>query len=86
MTSDSKGFELGAVDYVTNPVNPDVLKLRVRNFMRYVELHKQLRQLRRYAGAGTPARKYRGHLAPGHERTAGRSDRAGTDTGVRLTR
>jgi signal transduction histidine kinase len=45
MTGDDerlKGFELGAVDYVTKPVNPDVLKLRVRNFMRYIELHKQL--------------------------------------------
>jgi len=45
MTGDDerlKGFELGAVDYVTKPINPDVLKLRVRNFMRYVGLHKQL--------------------------------------------
>lgn len=38
----SKGLELGAVDYVTKPVDPASLKLRVRNFMRYVTLHKQL--------------------------------------------
>lgn len=38
----SKGLELGAVDYVTKPVDPATLKLRVRNFMRYVTLHKQL--------------------------------------------
>lgn len=38
----SKGLELGAVDYVTKPVDPPTLKLRVRNFMRYVTLHKQL--------------------------------------------
>jgi len=37
-----KGLELGAVDFVTKPIDPDVLKLRVRNFMRYVEVHKQL--------------------------------------------
>ncbi|MDO8991017.1 MAG: hybrid sensor histidine kinase/response regulator [Sideroxyarcus sp.] len=37
-----RGMELGAVDFVTKPVDPDSLKLRVRNFMRYVELHKQL--------------------------------------------
>ena len=37
-----KGLELGAVDFVTKPIDPDVLKLRVRNFMRYVELHSQL--------------------------------------------
>lgn len=38
----SKGLELGAVDYVTKPVDPATLKLRVRNFMRYIGLHKQL--------------------------------------------
>jgi CheY-like chemotaxis protein len=37
-----KGLELGAVDFVTKPIDPDVLIPRVRNFMRYVELHKQL--------------------------------------------
>lgn len=37
-----KGLELGAVDFVTKPIDPNVLKPRVRNFMRYVELHKQL--------------------------------------------
>ena len=37
-----KGLALGAVDFVTKPVDPDVLKPRVRNFLRYVELHKQL--------------------------------------------
>jgi hypothetical protein len=45
MTGDDarlKGLELGAVDFVTKPINPNVLIPRVRNFMRYVELHKQL--------------------------------------------
>lgn len=37
-----KGLQLGAVDFVTKPINPDILKPRVRNFMRYVELRKQL--------------------------------------------
>lgn len=37
-----KGLELGAVDFVTKPIDPNVLKPRVRNFMRYVELHRQL--------------------------------------------
>jgi CheY-like chemotaxis protein len=37
-----KGMQLGAVDFVTKPIDPDSLKLRVHNFMRYVELHKQL--------------------------------------------
>jgi CheY-like chemotaxis protein len=45
MTGDNerhKGMQLGAVDFVTKPIDPDSLKLRVHNFMRYVELHKQL--------------------------------------------
>jgi len=37
-----KGLELGAVDFVTKPIDPSVLKPRVRNFIRYVEQHKQL--------------------------------------------
>lgn len=45
MTDDAarlKGMELGAVDFVTKPINPDVLRMRVRNFMRYIGLHQQL--------------------------------------------
>jgi two-component system, sensor histidine kinase and response regulator len=37
-----KGMELGAVDFVTKPIDPDLLKIRIMNFMRYVELHRQL--------------------------------------------
>ena len=37
-----KGLELGAVDFVTKPIDPEVLKPRVRNFLRYVQLHKHL--------------------------------------------
>jgi len=36
------GLQLGAVDYVTKPIQPELLKARVRNFMRYVSLHRQL--------------------------------------------
>lgn len=37
-----KGMELGAVDFITKPIDFNVLKPRVHNFMRYVKLHKQL--------------------------------------------
>jgi CheY-like chemotaxis protein len=37
-----RGLELGAVDYVTKPIDADILQVRVRNFMRYIELHRQL--------------------------------------------
>ncbi|MGB4075320.1 response regulator [Pseudomonas sp.] len=37
-----KGLELGAVDFVSKPIDPVLLQLRVRNLLRYVELHKNL--------------------------------------------
>ena len=45
MTDDAarlKGMELGAVDFVTKPIDPPALTMRVKNFMRYIELHRQL--------------------------------------------
>ena len=43
-TADARlqGLDLGAVDFITKPVDPDTLKPRVRNFMRYVQLRKDL--------------------------------------------
>ncbi|MDO6685898.1 MULTISPECIES: response regulator [unclassified Agarivorans] len=38
----TKGLSIGAVDYITKPIQPDLLKLRVRNLLRYVDLHKHL--------------------------------------------
>lgn len=38
----AKGLELGAVDYVTKPVDASTLTLRVKNFMRYVNVQRQL--------------------------------------------
>ena len=37
-----KGLDLGAVDFITKPVDPESLKYRVRNFMRYVQMRKNL--------------------------------------------
>jgi CheY-like chemotaxis protein len=41
-TASLRGYELGAVDFVTKPIDPEVLKPRVRNFMQYVALRKQM--------------------------------------------
>lgn len=40
--SRQKALELGAVDFVTKPVDPNGLQIKVRNFMRYIELHRAL--------------------------------------------
>ncbi len=39
-----KGLDLGAVDFITKPIDPETLKPRVRNFMRYVQMRKELQQ------------------------------------------
>jgi two-component system sensor histidine kinase/response regulator len=43
-TADARlqGLDLGAVDFITKPVDPITLKPRVRNFMRYVQLRRDL--------------------------------------------
>jgi two-component system sensor histidine kinase/response regulator len=38
----TKGLSLGAVDFVTKPVNPTFLRLRVNNFMRYILLRREM--------------------------------------------
>jgi two-component system sensor histidine kinase/response regulator len=38
----AKGMDLGAIDYITKPIVPELLKPRVRNFMRYVHMRKSL--------------------------------------------
>ncbi len=39
-----KGLELGAVDYITKPINPPILKARVKNHMKLALTHKVLRE------------------------------------------
>jgi PleD family two-component response regulator len=36
-----RGMELGAVDFVTKPIEPEALRLRTRNFMRYISLQRE---------------------------------------------
>jgi signal transduction histidine kinase len=40
----TKGFESGAVDYLTKPVDPDILMLKVRNFYRLSEKNRALKE------------------------------------------
>ncbi len=37
-----RGMEMGAVDFISKPIDPHKLRLRVRNFMRYIALHREL--------------------------------------------
>lgn len=38
----TRGLELGAIDFVTKPVDPESLRLRIKNFIRYIDLRRQL--------------------------------------------
>lgn len=40
----SKGYQSGGVDYVTKPVDPDLLILKVKTFLKLHEQHKELKQ------------------------------------------
>src|SRR5690348_1711061 len=40
----TKGFESGGVDYITKPVDPDILILKVRNFYRLYEKTHALKE------------------------------------------
>ncbi|WP_269532266.1 response regulator [Chitinimonas sp. BJYL2] len=76
--SRDEGMEIGAVDYVTKPINPGLLKLRVTNLMRYVEHRQELQrefdqltelaglrgQLRLMLGEQLPAALSRARAAP----------------------
>ena len=42
----SKGYETGAVDYVTKPVDPDLLILKVKTFLKLYEQKNELRNMR----------------------------------------
>ena len=43
----TKGFETGAIDYLTKPVDPDILILKVRNFYRLYEKTNALKEAER---------------------------------------
>lgn len=45
VTDEAKGFELGAVDYITKPVNPPVVRARVKTHLRLYDQNKALEYL-----------------------------------------
>lgn len=47
----TKGFESGAVDYLTKPVDPDILILKVRNFYRLYEKTRALKEAEKVLSA-----------------------------------
>ena len=42
----SRGYETGGVDYVTKPVDPDLLLLKVKSFLRLYEQQQELKNIR----------------------------------------
>ncbi len=43
--NETKGIELGAVDYITKPINPDIVKSRVRNHLKLKKYQNHLEEL-----------------------------------------
>jgi len=42
---ESKGFDLGAVDYITKPVNPDIVRARVKTHLALYDQNRSLEEL-----------------------------------------
>jgi len=42
----SRGYETGGVDYVTKPVDPDLLLLKVKSFLKLYEQQQELKNIR----------------------------------------
>ncbi|GAB3262282.1 hybrid sensor histidine kinase/response regulator [Chitinimonas naiadis] len=63
--SREQGLALGAVDYVFKPIDPSLLRIRVRNLMRYVEHRRQLQtdldQMLELAALRTDMQRLIGH-------------------------
>ncbi|MBF0574097.1 MAG: response regulator, partial [Desulfamplus sp.] len=44
VTNETKGLELGAIDYITKPINPLIVKSRVKNHLELQIARKELKQ------------------------------------------
>ncbi len=53
VTDETKGFELGAVDYLTKPIRPPVVLARVKTHLQLEQARADLRQLYQETFAGT---------------------------------
>ena len=52
-----KGFSTGAVDYVTKPVDPDLLLLRVKSFLKISEQQRELKRIQEMLSKEVEIRK-----------------------------
>ncbi|MBF0230774.1 MAG: response regulator [Desulfamplus sp.] len=44
VTNETKGLELGAIDYITKPINPSIVKSRIKNHLELQIARKELKQ------------------------------------------
>lgn len=45
MEDEEHGLKLGAIDYITKPFSPPIVKMRIHNYIRFVHQHKLLDKL-----------------------------------------
>lgn len=78
--TETRGLELGAMDYITKPINPLVLKIRVRNQVELKQARDQLSMLATTDGLTGIANRRRFDEVLAHEHA--RHARAGTKLGL----
>ena len=65
---EAKGLALGAVDYITKPIHPDLVRARVRNHLELKRYQNHLEETVRAADAGAAADAGRDDREPGDAR------------------
>lgn len=50
VAAETRGLDLGAVDFIHKPINPTIVRARVRNHVQLAARQERLRQLARYDG------------------------------------
>jgi len=60
--NEAKGFELGAVDYITKPISPTIVRARVKSHLRMEQLTQQLQEQNQSLKAALQMRKDLAHM------------------------
>jgi len=60
--NEAKGFELGAVDYITKPISPTIVRARVKSHLRMEQLNQQLQHQNQSLTSALQMRKDLAHM------------------------
>ncbi len=65
-TDEARGFEVGAVDYITKPISPPIVKARARTHLALYDQNRALEDTVMQRTARAPGYPARDHTTPGY--------------------